>query len=177
MAILALMMVLSAIAYLPQIAFGNRRDVRMALRHGMAGGFIYTGIDHFVTVERYRSMLPEMLHAYSLELVYVSGVAELAGALGLVIPLAVYRRLGLPSLRAWAGIGLALLLSVIVIANINVAIQGTQVQGLAFGAWYNWIRPFLQPILIAWALYASGAVGSGERNRSGRTPALASAGD
>jgi uncharacterized membrane protein len=143
----------------------------------MAGGFIYTGIDHFVTPERYSAMLPEVLHEYSLELVYVSGVAELAGALGLIIPLAVYRWLELPSLRAWAGVGLALLLSVIVIANINVAIQGTQVQGLAFGAWYYWVRPFLQPIFIAWALYASGAVRWGRRNRSGRPPALAPARD
>lgn len=174
MEVLILMLVVSGIAYLPQRIFGDRTDYRMALRHGMAGGFLFTGIDHFLTPERYLPLMPAFLSAYTLEINTISGIAELAGAIGLVVPLAVYRRLGLPNLRRWAGIGLALLLAVIVIGNINVALQGTQVQGIPFGRWYYVLRPFLQPIFIIWALYAAGVIGqrdhrlppqSGDRSR------------
>ncbi len=158
MAVLVLMLILSGVAYLPQYVLGDRSDYRMALRHGMAGGFIFTGLDHFLTVSRYVPMMPAFLADYAVELVYLSGLAELAGAVGLLIPLAVYRRLRLPNLRRWAGIGLALMLSTIVIANVNVALQGSQVQGLPFGPWYYWFRLLLQPIFVVWALFAGDVI-------------------
>jgi uncharacterized membrane protein len=160
MEVLILMLVVSGIAYIPQRIFGDRTDYRMALRHGMAGGFIFTGLDHFLTPERYVPLIPAFLSAYAQELNYISGVAELAGAIGLVVPLAVYRQLGLPNLRRWASLGLALFLAAIVIGNINVALQGTQVPGIPLGRWYYWLRPFLQPIFIIWALYVGGIIGA-----------------
>ena len=173
MEVLILMLVVSGIAYIPQRIFGDRTDYRMALRHGMAGGFIFTGLDHFLTPERYVPLIPAFLSAYAQELNYISGIAELAGALGLVVPLVVYRRLGLPNLRRWAGLGLALFLAAIVIGNINVALQGTQVPGIPLGRWYYWLRPFLQPIFIIWALYVGGIIGarkgSGDSDQS-RSP-------
>jgi uncharacterized membrane protein len=154
-----LMLALSALAYGPQYVFGDRKDYRMALRHGMAGGFTLTGIDHFMNAHsRYVPMLPDFLADYALELVYCTGAAELAGAIGLVIPLAVYKRLGLPNLRTWAGIGLATMLAFLVLANINVALKGSSIQGLEFGSWYYWLRPFLQPIFMLWALFVSGVI-------------------
>jgi len=91
--------------------------------------------------------------------VYTTGVAELTGALGLVLPLMAYRRLGVPHVRQWVGIGLAILFALLVMANINVALKGSHVQGLAFGAWYYWSWPLLQPLFILWALYVSGVIG------------------
>ena len=167
MEVLILMLVLSSIAYIPQHIFGDRTDYRMALRHGMAGGFIFTGLDQFLIPERYVPLIPAFLSGYAFELNYMSGIAELAGAIGLVVPLVVYRRLGLPNLRRWAGLGLALFLAAIVIGNINVALQGTQVQGIPFGGWYYWLRPFLQPIFIVWALYAAGIIGDRKRGGDG----------
>jgi uncharacterized membrane protein len=123
----------------------------------MAGGFTFTGIDHFVHAHnRYVPMLPDVLAEYALALVYMSGAAELAGAIGLVLPLATYRQLDLPNLRKWAGIGLALLLVFLVLANVNVAVKGSGVQGLEFGAWYYWLRLLFQPIFILWALFVAG---------------------
>ncbi len=87
---------------------------------------------------------------------WFTGAAELAGAIGLLLPPGVYHRLGLPDLRRAAGIGLALLLSLVVVANVHVALTGATVDGLPFGTWYYWLRPFLQPVIIAWALYAAG---------------------
>ncbi len=159
MSFLFLMLAFSILAYIPQFFLGNRRDYRMALRHGIAGGFAFTGIDHFVNAEtRYVPMMPDALADYALPLVYFTGVAELAGAIGLVIPPAAYKRLGLPNLRKWAGIGLAVMLALLVIANINVALKGSSVQGLEFGAWYYRVRPLFQPLFILWALYVSGVV-------------------
>jgi hypothetical protein len=48
MSFLLLTIALSALAYAPQWLLGDRKDYRMAVRHGMAGGFVFTGIDHFV---------------------------------------------------------------------------------------------------------------------------------
>jgi hypothetical protein len=70
-----LMLGISLLAYLPQFFLGDRKDYRMALRHGMAGGFIFTGIDHFVNAQaQYVPMMPEALGDYALELVYFGGV-------------------------------------------------------------------------------------------------------
>ena len=159
MSFLFLMLAFSILTYLPQSLFGDRWDYRMTLRHGMAGGFTFTGVDHFVNAEtRYVPMMPDSLADHALPLVNFIGVAELAGAISLVLPLAVYKRLGLPNLRKWAGIALASMLALLVIANINVALKGSSVQGLEFGAWYYWTRPLLQPIFILWALYVSGVI-------------------
>ena len=167
MTFLLFILVLSALAYLPQFLLGRRQDYRMAMRHGMAGGFIFTGIDHFVSTHgRYIPMIPDFLSVYSLQLVYFTGVAELAGAVGLIIPLAIYRRLGLPNLRKWAGTGLALMLVFLVIANIDVALKGSAVQGLEFDRWYYWLRPFFQPVFIIWALFVSGVIWNREEKET-----------
>lgn len=159
MSFLFLMVVFSAVAYAPQYFLGDRKDYRMAMRHGMAGGFTFTGIDHFVSAHnRYAPMLPDFLADYALGLIYFTGAAELAGAVGLAVPLAVYKRFGLPNLRKWAGVGLAVMLAFVVIANVNVALKGGHVEGLEFGAWYYWLRPLFQPIFILWALFVSGVI-------------------
>jgi uncharacterized membrane protein len=152
---------LSALAYVPQCFLGYRKDYRMAMRHGMAGGFTFTGIDHFVHAHnRYVPMLPDVLAEYALALVYLAGAAELAGAIGLVLPLAIRMRLGLPNLRKCTGIGLAVLLVFLVVANVNVALNGSGVQGREFGAWYYWLRLLFQWIFILWALFVAGVLGN-----------------
>ncbi|KAB7622660.1 DoxX family protein [Alkalilimnicola sp. S0819] len=175
MSFLLLMMGIGAVSWVVQLLGGRGRDLRLAMRNGMAGGFLFTGIDHFVNdTSRYLPMMPEFFGSLSLPLVWFTGAAELAGAVGLLLPLAWYRRLGLPNLRYWAGIGLALLLSLMVIANINVAIRGSGVAGLEFGAWYFWLRPLFQPFIIAWALYAAGVLARQSEAANGATIASAS---
>ena len=159
MSFLILILAASLLAYVPQFFLGNRRDLRMAMRHGMAIGLLFTGIDHFINAStRYVPMIPDFLAPLALPLVHLSGLAELAGALGLLVPAAVMRRLYLPNLQRTAGIALALLFALLVIANINVAIKGIQVEGLPFGVTYYLLRPFLQPLFIAWALYCVGPI-------------------
>ena len=136
----------------------QKLDLRSALRWGMGLGFLFTGVDHFLSAStRYAPMIPDALAEHALAWVYLTGVAELAGGLGLLIPVQVYRRLGLPNLQKQAGIWLAVMSVCVVAANINVALKGQTVQGLEFGAWYFWTRPLFQPVFICWALYCVGA--------------------
>lgn len=136
---------------------GRRLGLRDSMRWGMALGFLFTGVDHFVSgAMRYAPMLPPMLAEHALFWVYLTGAAELLGALGLLVPVRVFERLGLPNLQRQAGIWLAVMLACVVIANINVALQGQTVQGLEFGAWYFWVRPLFQPVFVLWALYCVG---------------------
>jgi uncharacterized membrane protein len=124
MSFLLLITVASALAWIPQALLGDRRDLRMAMRHGLALGLIFTGLDHFVSAQtRYVPMIPQFLDSQALLLVHASGAAELLGAAALLMPAALYRRLGLPDLRPAAGLALAILFAMLVIANINVAVQ------------------------------------------------------
>lgn len=135
---------------------GRPLGLRSAMRWGMGLGFIVTGVDHFVSAaSRYAPMIPDALAAHAMVWVYLTGMAELAGGLALVVPVALSRRLGWPRLRRHAGIALAALLTCVVVANVNVALKGQQVEGLAFGAWYYWIRPLFQPVFIAWVLWCT----------------------
>lgn len=155
MSFLFLISILTAVAYAIQRMIPGRTGLQAPMRIGMACGFFYTGIDHFLSAStRYVPMIPDALANHAYELVWITGVLELLGAIGLLIPLSIYRRLSLPNLRYWAGAGLALLLCIMVAANINVAVKGTQVAGLDFGPWYYWTRPLFQPIFVVWALYA-----------------------
>lgn len=132
-------------------------DLRGAMRWGMGLGFLFTGVDHFASAaSRYAPMIPDALAGHALAWVYFTGAAELLGGLGLLVPVAVFRRLGLPNLQRQAGIWLAVMLVCVVAANINVALKGQTVQGLDFGAWYFWVRPLFQPVFVAWALYSVG---------------------
>ena len=53
------------------------------------------------------------------------------------------------------------MLAFLVIANIHVALEGSRVQGLEFGMWYDDLRPFSQTIFMLWALYVSGVIWKG----------------
>ncbi len=159
MLMIALMAAIGLAAYVPQYVWGPRRDWRMPMRHGMAAAFLYIGTDHFLSLEeRYLPMMPPYLGDWARELVLLSGALEIAGAVGLLVPLVVWQRLGLPNLRPVAGVGLAMLLSVMVVANGHVAETGGSVPGLPGSPLYYATRPFFQPFILLWALICSGAV-------------------
>ncbi len=154
MSFLMLLVFASGLAWLAGRVLGVHLTTRDAMRVGMGMAFLFTGVDHFANANsRYVPMMPAALAEHALIWVYVTGAAELAGAVGLLTPSVVYRRIGLPNLQRWAGVGLAVLLACVVWANISVALRGQTVQGLEFGAWYYWVRPLFQPLFIWWALY------------------------
>jgi uncharacterized membrane protein/heme-degrading monooxygenase HmoA len=91
----------------------------LALRGGLAAMFLTTGTTHFVGLrDDLIAMVPPALPAPEL-LVTVTGVLELAGALGLLMT---------PT-AAWAGGGLALLLVAMFPANVHAATSGLALGG------------------------------------------------
>lgn len=108
--------------------------------------FVVAGIAHLVAPDVYVTAMPPWLPEPYL-LVLLSGVAELAGGLGVLAPSA--------SVRRAAGWGLAALLVAVYPANVEMALAQP-------GAWWLWARLPLQGALVAWALRASGAAYSRE---------------
>jgi len=114
--------------------------LKVVLRWVLALLMIGGGINHFLAPAPYVAMMPEAL-PWHLELVYVSGVFEILGGLGLLIPAT--RRLA-----AW---GLIALLLAILPANLNMAINHLPLAGKHVPQWALWARLPLQAVLIAWA--------------------------
>jgi uncharacterized membrane protein len=87
----------------------------VAVRGGLAAMFVLTGVMHFVGMrDQLIAMVPPALPAPGL-LVTITGVLELAGAAGLL----------LPRTAPWAAGGLSLLLVAMFPANVHAALAGT----------------------------------------------------
>ena len=114
--------------------------MKTALRWLLTAFMVAAGANHFIDADAYVAVMPSALPAHLL-LVYLSGVAEIAGGLGLILPAT--RRLA-----AW---GLIALLLAVFPANVNMAINHLSLGGREVPAWTLWARLPLQAVLIAWA--------------------------
>jgi len=113
----------------------SRRQLSLYL---MAALYAGAGVLHFVAPAVYARIVPPYLPA-PLALVYLSGAAELAGGLGLL----------LPATRRLAAGGLILLLIAVFPANVYMAQHNAELFQLP--AWLLWARLPLQGVLIWWA--------------------------
>jgi uncharacterized membrane protein len=114
--------------------------MRWVLRTLLPGAlFLTTGTLHFVRPADYTSIVPPQFDHAAL-LVAISGVAELAGGIGLLIP----------ATRNAAGIGLIALLIAVWPANWYMALAAGHFAAVA-PAWVIWLRVPLQLLLIWWA--------------------------
>ncbi len=104
--------------------------------------FIASGINHFVSSELYVSIMPQYL-PWHLSLVYVSGVAEIAGGVGAMIP----------RTRRIAGWGLIALLIAVFPANIQMLLDGLGTSHSHISLWLLWARLPLQIVLIGWVYW------------------------
>ena len=98
--------------------------------------FILAGTNHFLKPDFYAQIVPPAFPSPKI-LVLVSGLAEIAGGLGLLIP----------PLRRVAGWGLIALLLAVFPANIYMAIHPER---FGIAAWILWVRLPLQAVVIAW---------------------------
>ena len=104
--------------------------------------FIGAGILHFVAPSTYLRIMPPYLPA-PLLLVHVSGAAEIAGGLGLL----------LPATRQVAGWGLVMLL--VAVFPANVYMLQAHGAGLSVPMWALWLRLPLQLVLVALVWWSS----------------------
>lgn len=116
--------------------------MKTALRWLLTVFMVAAGLNHFLSSDGYVAMMPSGLPA-PLELVYVSGVAEILGGLGLILERT--RRA-----TAWALIALFI---AIFPANLNMAVNHLPLAGRALPSWALWGRLPLQLVLIAWAYW------------------------
>ena len=100
--------------------------------------FVAAGALHFIRPGMYEKIVPPQL-GHAPELVAISGIAEIAGGLGLLIP----------RTRRAAGLGLIALLVAVWPANIYMAIESGRFAATA-PAWVLWARVPLQLALIWW---------------------------
>lgn len=105
--------------------------------------FVVAGALHFVRPGMYARIIPPFL-PFPLALVYISGVAEILGGIGVLIP----------SVRPWAGLGLIALLIAVFPANIYMAV-GPKRAALGIARLWLWLRLPLQLVLIAWVWWAT----------------------
>jgi len=106
----------------------------------LALSFGAAGVMHFLTTDSFTQIVPPSLPNPRL-LVLISGVAELCGAIGLLVP----------ALRRAAGIGLIALLVAVFPANIYMAVDAAHFAGVG-PAWLFWARLPLQFLLIWFVL-------------------------
>jgi uncharacterized membrane protein len=118
---------------------------RLVMRWAMAMFYLAAGIVHLRSPEAFLPIMPSFL-PFPREIILVTGVAELCGAVGLMIS----------RLRQAAGIGLALYALCVFPANIKHALEGIVIPSLPTSWWYHGPRLALQPVLIWWALFCSG---------------------
>jgi uncharacterized membrane protein len=104
----------------------------------MGGLYIAAGIGHFVATRLYVSIMPDYLPAPR-ELVLISGAAEIAGGLGLLIP----------ATRRAAGWGIVALLIAVFPANLWMAQHPERFPHIPL--WAIWLRLPLQIPLLWWA--------------------------
>ena len=101
--------------------------------------FIVAGVMHFVATATFAKIVPPFLPDPRL-LVQISGVFEILGGIGVVVP----------ATQRFAAWGLVALLIAVFPANIFMAIHHAQWPGIP--VWALWTRVPLQIPLILWAM-------------------------
>lgn len=121
--------------------------IQTVLRWLLALAYGYAGYLHLVRPAAFLAITPPWVPQPEL-VVAATGVAELLGAIGLLIP----------ATRKVAGWGLALYALCVWPANIHHAFANIAIGGETLSWWYHGPRLALQPVIIWWALWSSGAV-------------------
>lgn len=104
----------------------------------MGALYVAAGVGHFVATQMYMRIMPDYLSAHR-ELVLMSGFAEVAGGLGVLVP----------ATRRAAAWGLIALLVAVMPANVWMVQHPERWPGIPL--WLLWGRLPLQGVLVWWA--------------------------
>ena len=107
--------------------------------------FTWVGIQHFVDPEPFVHIVPSYL-PWALELVYLSGVFEILGGIGLLIP----------RTRKMAAWGLIALLIAVYTANIYMLTDEVYFKDMPHEPWLLWLRMPFQFLFAAGVLWTGG---------------------
>jgi uncharacterized membrane protein len=109
----------------------------------LAAFFIAGGVNHFVKPRPYEKIVPPRLKDDARSVVLLSGVAELAGGIGVL----------LPGTRRLSGVGLIALLAAVFPANLYMAKEPAEFRKIP--RWALYARLPLQPLMMVWAWRAT----------------------
>jgi uncharacterized membrane protein len=112
-------------------------------RRLLGGFFVSAGINHFLMPRVYEAIVPPNIPADPGRLVAISGVAEIAGGVGVL----------LPRTRRLAGLGLIALLAAVFPANLHMARNPEGFRRIP--RWALYARLPLQPLMMRWAWRAT----------------------
>lgn len=118
---------------------------RRAARLVLALAYFAVGVVHIKSPDGFLPIMPDFV-PYPRDVVIWTRAAEIAGAIGLMIP----------RLRRAAAWGLAAYAVCVFPANIKHAVEGVVVSGTALGWGYHGPRLLAQPVIVWWALWAGG---------------------
>ena len=103
--------------------------------------FVLAGVMHFVKTDWYEAIVPSYLPAHR-ELVYASGVAEIAGGLGVMHP----------RTRRFASLWSIATLVAVFPANVGMALEADRFEArVPGGRAALWARLPVQGLFVAWA--------------------------
>ncbi len=121
--------------------------VRLVARVVLAAAMVSVGVLHFTDPAPFVRIVPAWLPS-PLLLVWISGAAEIALGLLVLVPAARARRL--------ARFGLLALLLAVFPANLNMALNGVQLDPSApLPTWALWARLPFQLVFAAWAWWVT----------------------
>ena len=133
---------MTALIHALSLPAGRARRAALLL---LSLSFVGIGALHFVRPDTFEAIVPPWLPAARL-LVYVSGVCEILGGLGIL----------LPATRRSAGWGLVALLVAVFPANLHMALEAEHFAAtMGTPAWALYLRLPFQLVFIGWALYAT----------------------
>jgi uncharacterized membrane protein len=118
---------------------------RTFARAVLALAYFAVGVVHLKSPEGFLPIMPDWV-PWPRDVVLATGVAEIAGAIGLLIP----------RLRVAAAWGLAAYAVCVFPANIKHALEGVAIGGEVLGWGYHGPRLLAQPVIVWWALWAGG---------------------
>ena len=116
--------------------------IQSGLRIFLGVAFTWVGIQHFTDPEPFVGIMPPYL-PWHLELVYLSGVFEILGGIGLLVP----------ATRRFSAWGLLALLVAVYPANIHMLVNEVYFGDMPREPWLLWARmpgQFLFAIGVAW---------------------------
>ena len=119
-------------------------DSSKRARVGLSLFFVITALAHFISTEAMAAMIPASI-PYRIELVYLTGVLELLGAIGVWIP----------RLERLTGLLLILMLIGLLPANVYSAINRVEYGGHGTGPAYLLVRVPFQLFVIWWTYFAT----------------------
>ncbi|MFD2033585.1 DoxX family protein [Belliella marina] len=122
-------------------------DLALSARIAMSIMLAFTAVGHFVFTKGMSMMIPKFI-PYKESFVYLTGIFEIALAIGLLIP----------KLKGISGWGLIVFLLLMLPANIYASLNNVNYQKATFdgnGISYLWFRIPLQFLFIVWTYLSS----------------------